>query len=58
LAVHPTARVHPTALPRGRAQVNAFYSTPSMYLRAKVAAGPLYGIKTDDFFPYFDGPHA
>ncbi len=38
-------------------RVNVFYSTPVAYAKAKIAAGA-YTLKTDDFFPYGDGPHA
>ena len=35
-----------------------FYSTPSMYLDALHKAGETWPLKTDDFFPYADHPHA
>eukprot|EP00455_Lapot_gusevi_P052426 TRINITY_DN7980_c0_g1_i4.p1 TRINITY_DN7980_c0_g1~~TRINITY_DN7980_c0_g1_i4.p1 ORF type:complete len:967 (+),score=440.03 TRINITY_DN7980_c0_g1_i4:73-2973(+) len=38
--------------------VNMFYSTPSMYVDAKHAANQTWSTKSDDFFPYADGPHA
>ena len=34
------------------------YSTPSRYLKALNEAGLSWSLKTDDFFPYADGPHA
>ena len=36
--------------------VKAMYSTPSMYVKAKNAEAVQWGVKTDDFFPYADGP--
>lgn len=50
-------------------RVNAFYSTPATYADAKRAAGlgnnngsasggGSVAVKTDDFFPYADGPNA
>ena len=39
-------------------RVNAFYSTPSKYLDAVNSAGLEWELKTDDFFPYADRPHA
>ncbi|XP_024378993.1 alpha-mannosidase At3g26720 isoform X1 [Physcomitrium patens] len=38
-------------------RVNAFYSTPSMYLDAVHAANATWHLKTDDYFPYSDCPH-
>ena len=39
-------------------RVNAFYSSPSAYVAAKRAeAAVAWPLKTDDFFPYADGPH-
>jgi len=38
--------------------VNIFYSTPSIYTKAVNDAGLVWDVKTDDFFPYGDGPHA
>ena len=35
-----------------------FYSTPSIYLDALHAAGETWPVKSDDFFPYADHPHA
>ena len=34
------------------------YSTPSRYLKAVNEAGLSWSVKTDDFFPYADGPQA
>lgn len=39
-------------------KVNAFYSTPSQYLKTVYNNHKTYPIKTDDFFPYADHPHA
>ena len=36
--------------------VHAQYSTPSIYYKAKLAEGTTWSVKTDDFFPYADGP--
>ncbi|KAI0491394.1 hypothetical protein KFK09_025654 [Dendrobium nobile] len=38
-------------------RVNALYSTPSLYTDAKHAANETWTLKTDDFFPYADGPN-
>ncbi|XP_028550522.1 alpha-mannosidase At3g26720 isoform X2 [Dendrobium catenatum] len=38
-------------------RVNAFYSTPSIYTDAKYDANEFWPLKTDDFFPYADGPN-
>eukprot|EP00897_Mesotaenium_endlicherianum_P007946 jgi/Mesen1/717/ME000109S_10930 len=38
-------------------RVNAFYSTPSLYLDAKHAANETWPVKRGDFFPYADCPH-
>jgi len=38
-------------------RVNAFYSTPTEYTKAKLASGIKWTVKTDDFFPYADCPH-
>lgn len=38
-------------------RVNAFYSTPTMYLDALHKANKTWELKTDDFFPYADCPH-
>jgi hypothetical protein len=34
------------------------YSTPAIYTDAKFNANTTWNLKTDDFFPYADGPHA
>ncbi|XP_027359889.1 alpha-mannosidase-like [Abrus precatorius] len=39
-------------------RVNALYSTPSIYTDAKNAANQAWPLKTDDYFPYADGPNA
>lgn len=39
-------------------KVNLFYSTPSEYVAALNSAGVQLPVKTDDFFPYADQPHA
>ena len=39
-------------------RVNAFYSTPSMYLKALHKANKTWEVKTDDFFPYAHRPHS
>ncbi|KAJ4810161.1 Alpha-mannosidase [Rhynchospora pubera] len=36
-------------------RVNTFYSTPSIYTKAKHASNESWPLKTDDFFPYADG---
>ena len=38
--------------------LNLFYSTPSTYVKAVHDAGISWPIKTDDFLPYADQPHA
>ena len=38
-------------------RVNAFYSTPTMYLDALHSVNQSWELKTDDFFPYADCPH-
>lgn len=38
--------------------VNLFYSTPSCYVKALNEAGIRWPVKTDDFFPYSNDPHA
>ena len=38
-------------------RVHAFYSTPSRYIDAVHAANKTWTLKTDDFFPYADGPY-
>ena len=37
--------------------MNAFYSTPSIYLDALHKANLTWELKTDDFFPYADCPY-
>lgn len=39
-------------------RVNTFYSTPERYLAAKASEDIAWPLKTDDFFPYADFPHA
>ena len=39
-------------------RVKAQYSTPSIYVEAKYAEGLTFTQKTDDIFPYADGPDA
>lgn len=39
-------------------RVNAFYSTPSIYTKAKHDAQIKWPIKTDDWFPYADDKHS
>ena len=36
--------------------ITAMYSTPSVYVKAKNAEKVAWSVKTDDFFPYSDGP--
>lgn len=39
-------------------RVNVFYSTPEAYVAAKASERSVtWPLKTDDFFPYADGPH-
>ncbi|PKA64363.1 lysosomal alpha-mannosidase [Apostasia shenzhenica] len=38
-------------------RINVLYSTPSIYTDAKYAANQIWHLKTDDFFPYADGPN-
>ncbi|KAL4648547.1 lysosomal alpha-mannosidase [Arapaima gigas] len=38
-------------------KVNVLYSTPSCYLQGLHQANLTWSVKTDDFFPYADGPH-
>ncbi|XP_066512258.1 lysosomal alpha-mannosidase-like [Hoplias malabaricus] len=38
-------------------QVNVLYSTPSCYLQELHLSDQKWPLKTDDFFPYADGPH-
>jgi hypothetical protein len=39
-------------------RVNAFYSTPSIYTRAKLQAGKTYSLDTYDEMPYSDSDHS
>ncbi|CAI7761870.1 unnamed protein product [Closterium sp. NIES-54] len=50
--------VHPPPHPCQDGRVNALYSTPSIYLDAKQQADEIWPVKTGDFFPYADAPHA
>ncbi|KAG7212847.1 hypothetical protein KM043_002203 [Ampulex compressa] len=43
---------------RNGSTVNAFYSTPSCYLKALHDANMAWPTKSDDFFPYASDPHA
>lgn len=38
--------------------IHMFYSSPTAYTEAVNAAGLTWTVKTDDFFPYRDNPHA
>jgi len=38
-------------------RVNAFYSTPAFYVKEKSKEAVTWPLKTDDFFPYADGPY-
>merc|ERR1719238_1242336 len=38
-------------------RVQAFYSDPEQYTKARQAEGITWAVKTDDFFPYADVPH-
>ena len=39
-------------------RVNVFYSTPTLYTKSVNIANLTWTVKTDDFFPYADRPHA
>ncbi|GAB4821252.1 hypothetical protein N2152v2_008298 [Parachlorella kessleri] len=39
-------------------RINTFYSTPAKYVEAKHGYNESWPLKTDDFFPYADSPHA
>ncbi|XP_055295901.1 lysosomal alpha-mannosidase-like isoform X2 [Sitodiplosis mosellana] len=39
-------------------KVNAFYSTPSCYLKSLYDSGIKFPTKSDDFFPYASDPHS
>ncbi|XP_060767149.1 lysosomal alpha-mannosidase-like, partial [Neoarius graeffei] len=41
----------------GGSKVHLLYSTPSCYLQELNLANITWPLKTDDFFPYADGPH-
>ncbi|XP_044735005.1 lysosomal alpha-mannosidase-like isoform X1 [Chrysoperla carnea] len=49
---------HINALQKTGSNVNAFYSTPSCYLKSLNDANETWPTKTDDFFPYASDPHA
>ena len=38
-------------------RMRMFYSTPTQYLQAKLRSNISWPLKTDDLFPYGDGPH-
>ena len=42
----------------GGKPVNAFYSTPSCYVKNVNEAGQTWTVKKDDFFPYASDPHS
>ncbi|XP_014748733.1 PREDICTED: lysosomal alpha-mannosidase [Sturnus vulgaris] len=48
---------HANARQANGSRVHALYSTPSCYLRELNRANLTWPLKTDDFFPYSDGPH-
>ncbi|NXY26118.1 MA2B1 mannosidase, partial [Atrichornis clamosus] len=48
---------HVNARQANGSRVHALYSTPSCYLRELHRANLTWPLKTDDFFPYSDGPH-
>ncbi|KAM3656262.1 lysosomal alpha-mannosidase [Ammospiza maritima maritima] len=48
---------HTNARQANGSRVHALYSTPSCYLRELHRANLTWPLKTDDFFPYSDGPH-
>ena len=39
-------------------RIKLMYSSPSRYLKAVNEADLSWTVKSDDFFPYADGPHA
>ena len=39
-------------------RIKMFYSTPTQYLQAKLRSNVSWPLKTDDLFPYADGPHS
>ncbi|XP_072776084.1 lysosomal alpha-mannosidase isoform X3 [Taeniopygia guttata] len=48
---------HANARQANGSRVHALYSTPSCYLWELHRANLTWPLKTDDFFPYSDGPH-
>ncbi|XP_068854008.1 lysosomal alpha-mannosidase isoform X2 [Aphelocoma coerulescens] len=48
---------HTNARQANGSRVHALYSTPSCYLQELHRANLTWPLKTDDFFPYSDGPH-
>ncbi|XP_041266700.1 lysosomal alpha-mannosidase [Onychostruthus taczanowskii] len=48
---------HTNARQANGSRVHALYSTPSCYLWELHRANLTWPLKTDDFFPYSDGPH-
>ncbi|NXH38318.1 MA2B1 mannosidase, partial [Dicaeum eximium] len=48
---------HANARQANGSRVHALYSTPSCYLWELNRANLTWPLKTDDFFPYSDGPH-
>ncbi|XP_062143909.1 alpha-mannosidase isoform X3 [Alnus glutinosa] len=50
--------VNDDSVPVQDGQVNALYSTPSIYTDAKNAANQSWPLKTDDYFPYADGANS
>ncbi|XP_067829073.1 lysosomal alpha-mannosidase [Heptranchias perlo] len=48
---------HVNAAQSAGSDVNVLYSTPSCYLYELNKANLNWPVKTDDFFPYADGPH-
>nr|XP_014342916.1 PREDICTED: lysosomal alpha-mannosidase [Latimeria chalumnae] len=48
---------HVNAQQSNGSNVNVLYSTPSCYLSELNKANLTWSVKTDDFFPYADGPH-
>jgi len=42
----------------GQYKLNLMYSTPSIYTKYVNSADITWSVKTSDFFPYADGPHA
>ncbi|KFO79729.1 Lysosomal alpha-mannosidase, partial [Cuculus canorus] len=48
---------HVNARQANGSRVHVLYSTPSCYLQELHRANLSWSVKTDDFFPYADGPH-